>query len=97
MADLELDEREEVVDGVVVRDAAPLERFTGAPMGVQAVAVAGASFVAGATAIVLAKGAVRRRARRGSSLRVGGRRRGTRVDVVSTRSFLVDVHLLARR
>lgn len=91
----------EVVDGVVVREAAPLERRVAGPMAMQAAAVAGASIVAGATAVVLAKGVARAarapRRRSGSSLRLGGRRKGTRLDVVATRTFLVDVHLVDRR
>ena len=60
----------------------------------QAAAVAGATFVAGAGVVALLKS---RRARK-NALRLmrGGRRRG-RADVVATRSFLVDVHLLDRR
>jgi len=89
----------EVVDGIVVREAAPIERRAAAPVAVQAAAVAGASIVAGATAVVLAKGVARaaRAPRRRSSLRLGGRRKGTRLDVVATRTFLVDVHLVDRR
>jgi hypothetical protein len=49
----------EVVDGVVVREAAPIERRAATPVAVQAAAVAGASIVAGATAVVLAKGVAR--------------------------------------
>jgi hypothetical protein len=92
------DAEPEVLDGVVVREPAPVERRSVAPMTVQAAAVAGASIVAGATAVVLAKGVARavtspRRGRR----RIGGRRKGTRLDVVATRTFLVDVHLVDRR
>jgi hypothetical protein len=92
------DPEPEVVDGVVVRDPAPIERRSVAPVTVQAAAVAGASLVAGATVVVLAKGVARavsspRRSRR----RLGGRRKGTRLDVVATRTFLVDVHLVDRR
>lgn len=86
----------EVVDGVVVREPAPIERIASAPVAVQAAAVAGAGIVAGASAILLAKGAVRRRSR-GGSIRLGGRRKGQRLDVVATRTFLVDVHLVDRR
>jgi hypothetical protein len=87
----------EVVDGVVVREPAPIERrLATAPVHVQAVAVAGASLVAGVTAVALAKGAARRRSRRGA-LKLGGRRKGTRLDVLATRTFLVDVHLVDRR
>jgi hypothetical protein len=86
-------EEVEVVDGVIVREAAPIERIASAPVAVQAAAVAGAGLVAGASAILLAKGAVRRRSR-GPSLRLGRRKR---LDVVATRTFLVDVHLVDRR
>lgn len=89
-------EQVEVVDGVVVREAAPLERRSAGPVAVQAAAVAGAGLVAGAGAILLAKGAVRRRSNRGT-LRLGGRRKGQRLDVVAKRTFLVDVHLVDRR
>ncbi|HWV84823.1 MAG TPA: hypothetical protein VNZ62_05200 [Capillimicrobium sp.] len=89
----------EIVDGVIVRDSAALERRPATPVAVQAAAVAGASLVAGATAVMLAKGVARaaRAPRRRSSLRLGGRRKGTRLDVVATRTFLVDVHLVDRR
>jgi len=89
----------EVVDGVVVRDPAPIERRSTTPVAMQAAAVAGASLVAGATAVVLAKGMARaaRAPRRRSGLRLGGRRKGSRLDVVATRTFLVDVHLVDRR
>ncbi|HEU4658832.1 MAG TPA: hypothetical protein VFR97_14985 [Capillimicrobium sp.] len=89
-------EQVEVVDGVVVHEAAPIERRSAAPVAKQAAAVAGAGLVAGAGAILLAKGAVRRRANRGT-IRLGGRRKGQRLDVVATRTFLVDVHLVDRR
>ncbi len=92
----EIEPEPEVLDGVVVREPAPLERRAAAPVAVQAAAVAGASLLAGATAVALVKGAARRRSRRGS-LRLGARRRSTRLDVVATRTFLVDVHLVDRR
>jgi hypothetical protein len=88
----------EIVDGVIVREPAPVERRSVAPLTVQAAAVAGASLVAGATAVVLAKGVARAaRGPRRTRLRLGGRRRGGRLDVVATRTFLVDVHLVDRR
>ncbi|MBX5442216.1 MAG: hypothetical protein IRZ32_11910 [Solirubrobacteraceae bacterium] len=90
----------EVVDGVVVRDepGRALERRSVAPLTVQAAAVAGASLVAGATAVVLARGVARvARSPRRARLRLGGRRRGGRLDIVATRTFLVDVHLVDRR
>ncbi len=98
MAD-ELSNEPEVVDGVVVREPGSVGRRASAPVAVQAAAVAGASIVAGATAVVLAKGVARaaRAPRRRGSPRLGGRRKGTRLDVVATRTFLVDVHLVDRR
>ncbi len=88
----------EVVDGVVVREPAPIERRSVAPVTVQAAAVAGASLVAGATAVALVRGAVHLATRpRGRARRLRGRRRSTRLDVLATRTFLVDVHLVDRR
>jgi hypothetical protein len=88
----------EVVDGLpVLHEPAPVpaERAP-APVAVQAAAVAGASFVAGAGMVALLKN---RKARK-AALRLarGGRRRkGQRLDVLGTRSFLVDVHFVDRR
>jgi hypothetical protein len=97
MAETEQLTEPEVVDGVIVREPAPIERrLASAPVPLQAAAVAGASLVAGATAVALARGVSRRRSRRGG-LKLGGRRKGTRLDVVATRTFLVDVHLVDRR
>jgi hypothetical protein len=100
MADQQLTEHDpepEVVDGVVVREAAPIERRHGAPVSVQAAAVAGASVVAGVTAVALVRGALRL-TRGPRPLRIGSRRGGRgRLDVIATRTFLVDVHLVDRR
>lgn len=93
------DEAEEVVEGLPVLSSVRViepERPAGAlAPAVQAAAVAGASFVAGAATVAALKRArtrppSRRRRRRAA-------RRGAQfVDVASTRSFLVDVHLLNR-
>ena len=66
-----------------------------AEVAVQAAAVAGASFVAGAGVVTLLKN---RKARK-AALRIarGGRRRKGRIEVLGTRSFLVDVHFVDRR
>jgi hypothetical protein len=90
----------EVVDGVpVFTDAGPLEprRQPLLPVPMQAAAVAVTGFFAGLLTIVLFR---RRHARRaGRSLtRRGERRQGdARGNVVASRSFLVDVHLLGGR
>jgi hypothetical protein len=92
---------EHIVDGdvlPVVADVRVIEpqRPAGAlAPAAQAAAVAGASFVAGVATVAAIKHArnrpVSRRQRRKAA------RRGAQVvEVVSTRSFLVDVHLLNR-
>src|SRR5437763_4980001 len=90
-------ETEEVVDGVpVLAEPAPAPAPRPASeIAVQAATVAGAGFVAGAGVVALLRS---RRARR-SALRLArpGRRRKGRIDVVGTRSFLVDVHFVERR
>lgn len=58
-------------------------------VAVQAAAVAATSFVAGTAVAALVRG------RRGRSARRSGRRKD--VNVVATRSFLVDVHLIDPR
>jgi len=91
-----MEEAEEVVDGVpVLREEAPVPatRPSAAPVAVQAAAVAGASFVAGAGIVALVKG---RRARR-STFKLGRGRKPQRLEIVGSRSFLVDVHVLDRR
>lgn len=90
----------EVVDGEpVVTGGYPLERRRPAllPVPVQAAALAVTGFFAGLLTVVLVR---RRHARgRGRSLsRRGERRRSdSRGNVVASRSFLVDVHLLRDR
>jgi hypothetical protein len=85
----------EVVDGVpVLHEPAPVPAVRpAAEVAVQAAAVAGASFVAGAGVVALLKS---RRARK-RALRLGRGRKGSRLDVRATRTFLVDVHLVERR
>ncbi len=87
---------DEVLDGVpVLRDATarPIEslRASGAlsPAIVQTAAIVGASVVAGAATVAMAQ---RRRTRR-----VARRRRRMIGQVLASRSFLVDVHVLGDR
>jgi len=63
---------------------------------VQAAAVAATGFVAGAATVALAR---RRAARRAAAPSRRGRRKGGTdlIDVVASRSFLVDIHLLNPR
>lgn len=89
-------EDDEVLDGVpVLRDATarPIEALRGpgalTPAVVQTAALVGASVVAGAATVALAQ---RRRTRR-----VARGRRGVIGQVLASRSFLVDVHVLGER
>ena len=73
----------------VLADATAIEPARPAPLAVQAAAVAATTFVAGAATIAIARrigrGGLRRR-----------RRKRALGQVVATRSFLVDVHVLDR-
>jgi hypothetical protein len=82
----------EEVDAVVVHGPRPLPaRRTGQSVAASA-AVAATSFAVGAaTAVVVAN----RRSRRAGRRTLAGRR--GRADIVASRSFLVDVHLLNGR
>jgi hypothetical protein len=87
----------EVVDATPILHepgSVPVARTSGGEVAVQAAAVAGASFVAGAGLIALLRS---RRARRNALRLLKGRRRKGRLQVVGTRSFLVDVHFVDRR
>ena len=78
----------------VLAEVRPLERSQPAPVPATVAAATG-GFVLGVATFLFVR--VLRRPRR-SALRIGGRgRRGQRIDVAGTRSFLVDVHLLDRR
>jgi hypothetical protein len=97
----ETEAEEHIVDG----DALPIvadvrviepERPAGAlAPAAQAAAVAGASFVAGVATVAAIKHA-RSRPMSRRQRRKAARRGAQLVEVVSTRSFLVDVHLLNR-
>lgn len=86
---------EEIVDGTpVLVDVRPVEPVSpSVPPAVQAAAAAATGFVAGAATIAL----IRRRATRKLARANAGRRRAADgISIVGTRSFLVDVHLVAR-
>jgi hypothetical protein len=87
----------EVVDGFpVLAEVRTVERVSPASLpAVQAAAAAGAGFVAGAATVAL----VRRRAARKQAARTGrggSRRAADLLPIAATRSFLVDVHFIAK-
>ena len=97
----ELDVVEEVQGVIVVEETAALPARRSARQIVAAHgALAATGFVAGAaTAVVVAHRRARKTSQRTSRLAraAGGNGNGSALDVASTRSFLVDVHLLNRR
>jgi len=93
---------EEVVDGVLVlADVRTVTRARqGPPAFVQTAAVAATGFVAGAaTAAMLGRRFSRAQARRGEGTLTQATTYGRQdpLEVVSSRSYIVDVHTLARR
>jgi hypothetical protein len=79
----------------VLAEPRPVERPRDVPLPT-AVAAATGGFLAGIAAFVLVR--LLRRPRPAASLRLGGGRgRRKRVEVATSRSFLVDVHLLKDR
>ena len=92
----EATEDEEVVDGLpVLAEVRTLEPASPASLpAVQAAAAAATGFVAGAATIALVR---RRSARRLARARANNRsRRPNGLTIAGTRSFLVDVHLIAK-
>jgi hypothetical protein len=90
----------EVVDGVpVLTDGRPVEprRPSLLPVPVQAAALALTGFFAGLLTIVFVRRRHARRSGRPLSRRGVRRRADPRGNVVASRSFLVDVHLLGGR
>jgi hypothetical protein len=93
--EIEIDADEEVVDGLpVLADVRTIEQKTPTALpAVQAAAAAATGFVAGAATIVLVR---RRSARRLARARANNRRVANGLTIAGTRSFLVDVHLIAK-
>ncbi len=86
---------EETVDGLpVIADVRPVERAQPGLPAMHAAAAAATGFVAGAATVAL----VRRRSARklAQARRTGVRRPVDLLPIVSSRTFLVDVHLLAK-
>ncbi len=98
--DSRVDERagpveEETVEGLpVLAEMRTIERAPPSVLpAVQAAAVAATGFVAGAATVVLVK---RHGARKLARQRSGPRRAVDMLPIVGSRTFLVDVHLLAK-
>jgi hypothetical protein len=95
-AEVVVEEDEETVEGLpVLADVRPIERAQAAALpAVQAAAAAATGFVAGAATVAL----VRRRSARklARAQRAAPRRPIDMLPVVGSRTFLVDVHLLAK-
>jgi hypothetical protein len=86
----------EIVDGLpVLAEVRTVERAAPAALpAVQVAAVAATGFVAGAATVALVK---RRSARKvARNTRAGSRRAVDLLPIVASRSFLVDVHVLAK-
>jgi hypothetical protein len=79
---------------VLASEARPIERFD-PPSLPAAVAAATGGFLLGVATFMLVRVLRRPRPRRASVGRKA--RRGERIDIAATRSFLVDVHLLKER
>jgi hypothetical protein len=63
----------------------------------QPVAAATGGLLAGIGALFLIRALRTGLERRRSAVRIGGRGRGTKLDIAASRSFLVDVHVLNNR
>jgi hypothetical protein len=91
----DLADEEETVDGLpVLAEVRPIERATPASLpAVQAAAAAMTGFVAGAATIALVR---RHGARKLARARRSHRRPADLLPIVGSRTFLVDVHLIAK-
>ena len=77
-------------------EARPLERPPQTMTFAAPVVAATGGVLAGLATFVLAR-VLRNGVRRRPAVRVGSRRRGTKLDIAASRSFLVDVHVLNKR
>ena len=86
----------EIVDGFpVLAEVRAVERSSAASLPtVQVAAVAATGFVAGAATVALVKRRAARKLARSS--RTGSRRAADLLPIAATRSFLVDVHVIAK-
>jgi hypothetical protein len=92
---LEPGQEEEIVDGLpVLAEVRAIEPASPATLpAVQAAAAAATGFVAGAATIALLR---RHSARKVARARLTSRRGSSGLPIVGSRSFLVDVHLIAK-
>jgi hypothetical protein len=81
---------------VLASEARPIERAPEQSPLAAPVAVATGGVIAGLATFVLAR-ILRNGVRRRPAVRVGSRRRGQKLDIAASRSFLVDVHVLNKR
>jgi hypothetical protein len=93
-----MDEQPENLPVLAAPEARVIERPKPEPMPLAApVAAVTGGALAGLGAMVLVR-ILRNGLRRQPAVRIGGRgRRGAKLDVAASRSFLVDVHVLNRR
>lgn len=95
VAHLEAEVEEETVDALpVLADVRPIERAAPSLPAVQAAAVAATGFVAGAATLALVRRHGQRKLARAQ--RNGPRRPIDMLPVLGSRTFLVDVHLIAK-
>jgi hypothetical protein len=94
-ADIEIAGDEETVDGVpVLAEVRAIEPVAPPVLpAVQAAAAAATGFVAGAATLALVR---RHSARKVARTRNRQRRGGEGLSIIASRSFLVDVHLIAK-
>jgi hypothetical protein len=78
----------------VLAEPRPVARPAPVPLPA-AIAAATGGFLLGVATFLLVR--VLRRPRGSPALQALGRRRGNKIDVAATRSFLVDIHLLRER
>jgi hypothetical protein len=81
---------------VLASEARPIEPVREQSSLAAPVAVATGGVLAGLATFVLAR-VLRNGVRRRPAVRIGSRRRGTKLDIATSRSFLVDVHVLNKR
>jgi hypothetical protein len=81
---------------VLASEARPIEPAREQSPLAAPVAVATGGVLAGLATFVLAR-VLRNGVRRRPAVRIGSRRRGTKLDIATSRSFLVDVHVLNKR